>query len=229
MSLQPITWAALIPAYQAAPVICSLTNEISKYLAKDHILIVDDGSTDQTAALAQSCGVQVLHRSANGGKGRALRDGFHHVLDWHPDWIICLDADGQHDPALIPKFQHLAATGEFDLIIGNRLGDLRAMPRIRRFSNRVSSILLSYRTSVELHDVQCGFRALRADMLNRLTLESDRFDIEAEMILKVWRRGGRIGWIPIPTIYRGEPSFMRKFPETLRFLKLFMRSFYESK
>ncbi len=223
MSAQVHRWAAVIPAYNAEQTIRSVTVESSKHIPKDRILVVDDGSNDQTALLAKSVGVEVLQRPVNGGKGCALRDGFDHVLAWNPDWILCLDADGQHDPAFIPLFQDMIHQGGYDLIVGNRPRDHRAMPLLRRFSNRTSSLLLSWRTGQTLEDVQCGYRAIRADFLRRLNLRCEKYDIEAEMILQVWRHRGRIGWIPISTIYRGQSSFIRKFPETLRFLKVLFR------
>ncbi len=169
----------------------------------------------------------VLERDINGGKGRALRDGFDYVKRWHPDWIICLDADGQHDPAQIPAFQGKASSGRFDLIIGDRTRDLSKMPRLRRFSNRCSTFLLGLRTGWKLYDVQCGYRALNAAVLDRLHLRSERYDIEAEMILRARQLGLRIGWVPIPALYRDETSHLKKIPETLRFIKLLFSNLYE--
>gem|GEM_PF-5568125 len=74
--------------------------------------------------------------------------------------------------------------------------------------------------------MQCGYRALRSAALRDVTLTARRYDIEAEMILKAWKAGWRVGWVPVPTVYRGEPSFLRKFPETMRFVGLMVRSFY---
>ncbi len=224
--MNALSWAAVIPAYNAAQTIAKTISQVADHIAKDRILVVDDGSTDATLTVVRGTGAAILQRAINGGKGLALREGFHHALEWHTDWIITLDADGQHDPAAIPQFQRIALNDEFDLLIGNRMGDLCNMPPARQFSNRVSSTLLSWRTGRRLPDVQCGFRAIKTDLLPRLRLEAKRYDIEVEMILQAWRLGGRIGWVGIPTIYRGEISFLRKFPETMRFLRLLMRSFY---
>jgi len=224
MQPEVLSWAAVIPAYNASQTILSVLTGIARYIPRQRILLVDDGSTDETADLGRDFGAGVRRRLSNGGKGRALREGFKCVLSWSPDWIFCLDADGQHDPAMIPRFQEAIDQTDADLIIGNRSGDHMGMPLSRQFSNRVSSALLSLRTGMKLPDVQCGFRAIRAEALRRMHLQAENYDIEVEMILQAWKLGCKIAWIPIPTLYYGEPSFMRKLPETFRFIRLLARS-----
>ncbi len=225
--MSELSWAVVIPAYNAADAIGAVIEGIEKHIPQERILIVDDGSTDKTADIVVSRGVQLLQRNENGGKGLALQDGFSEVLHWDVDWIICLDADGQHDPVKIPDFQQAANRNNFDLIIGNRRGDFSTMPMARRFSNSFSSALISLRTGQKMPDVQCGYRAIKTAFLRRLKIQSKSYDIEVEMIFKTRRLNGRIGWVAIPTIYRGERSFLRKFPETIRFLKALLRSLYE--
>jgi glycosyltransferase involved in cell wall biosynthesis len=225
--MQEFSWVALIPAYNAARTIQAVITGVAKFISPEAILVVDDGSVDDTAQIVGQTGAGLYHRSVNGGKGTALREGFTRILERNPDWVLCLDADGQHDPSVIPRFQEAAASECFDLIIGNRLNNSTGMPLTRRFSNRTSSGLLSLRMGIKLPDVQCGYRAIRAEMLKNLHLKAQRYEIEIELVLKTAQQGGRIGWVPVPTIYRGEPSFIRKFPETIRFLRLFIRSYYE--
>ena len=226
-TMNSLTWAAVIPAYNAAGTIPGVVEGVKAHLSLDRILIVDDGSTDGTADAVRKSGAQLLHKEVNCGKGRALRDGFRHVLVHNPDWILCLDADGQHDPAAIPAFQQAAGYGQFDMIVGNRRRDQEGMPLNRRFSNFMSSGLLSLRTGMKLPDVQCGYRAIKADVLRQMNLQAQKYEIEAEMIIEAWRQGCTIGWVEIPTLYSGEPSFIRKTPETIRFIKLIIRTFYE--
>jgi glycosyltransferase involved in cell wall biosynthesis len=217
-------WSVVIPAYNADASLERLIARIGAFIPPGNVLVVDDGSQDRTAEVAEDAGAKLLKRIQNGGKGRALRDGFGQLAGSDADWVLCIDADGQHDPEVIPAFQQAAETGHYDLIIGNRLQDLTGMPLTRRFSNRFSSLLVSLRTGEKLPDVQCGYRAIKADLLERLNLQSEAYDIEVEMILKAWRLGGRIGWVRVPTIYRGERSFLKKFPETIRFIKAFVKS-----
>jgi glycosyltransferase involved in cell wall biosynthesis len=222
-------WAAVIPAYNAAASIGGVIRGVAEYISPDRILVVDDGSQDDTTAVVLREEGCVLHRrNSNGGKGSALRDAFRIIREWNPIWILCLDADGQHNPAEIPAFFACAEAGDYDLIIGNRRGNLRTMPLSRRFSNIVSSRLLSLRTGRRLPDVQCGFRAIRAEALWNLQLQAERYDIEAEMILQACRKGWKIGWVPISAVYQGERSFIRKLPETLRFLRILFRPIHES-
>ena len=221
------TWAAIIPAYNAAEKIANVISGVSTRIPLSRILVVDDGSTDETAKAVRNSGADLLRKAVNGGKGQALRDGFKQALKWLPDWIICLDADGQHDPEAIPLFQEAAKRNGLDLIVGNRRENLKRMPLPRRFSNLSSSGLLSLRTGMKLPDVQCGYRAIRAEVLQRMDLRAQSYEIEAEMILAAWRLNCKIGWVQIPTIYRGEPSYIRKISETFRFLRVLSRSFYE--
>ncbi|MBU1651644.1 glycosyltransferase family 2 protein, partial [bacterium] len=133
-----LTWAVVIPAFNAAANIATVIQGCSRHIPLDRILVVDDGSEDKTADIAEKAGAQIVIQAVNSGKGRALRTGFVAASAWHPDWIICLDADGQHDPENIPDFQAAASTGQYGVIIGNRLADTSSMPPMRRFSNSFS-------------------------------------------------------------------------------------------
>lgn len=225
MNLQ--NWTAVIPAYNAGANLLNVIQGVNAYISLDRIWVVNDGSTDNTAEIMSQSGVNLLTERSNCGKGKALRDGFHCVLAQNPEWIICIDGDGQHDPAAIPHFQKAAEEGIFDLIVGNRRHNLAGMPLNRRISNNLSSALVSMRTGLKLPDVQCGFRTIRADALRMMNLHAQSYEIEVEIILEAWKKGLTIGWVDIPTIYGDETSFLRKIPETIRFLKLMARSFYE--
>ncbi len=220
-------WGAIIPAYNAAATLPTVLAGVKRHISPDDILVIDDGSGDDTAKVAELSGVQVLHRDTNGGKGRALREGYSWAATAPLDWLICLDADGQHDPRIIPDFQQKASLGKFDLIIGDRTGELTGMPLSRRFSNFTSSALLSWRLGQKLPDVQCGYRAIKMEALKNLKFQALSYDIEVEMIWQAFRLGLGIGWVPIPTVYQQEISHLRKFPETLRFIRFFARTFYE--
>src|SRR5262245_22815749 len=120
---------ALIPAYQEGPRIGPVVERTQVHL---RVVVVDDGSTDDTAERAESAGALVLRQVLNAGKGAALRRGFGHALEHDADAVVTLDADGQHDPAEIPRFLTAYEDGHPELIIGRR--NFRTMPPLRRLS-----------------------------------------------------------------------------------------------
>ncbi len=217
-----VVWL-LIPAYNVAPMFGQLIDGALKYLPADRILVVDDGSTDQTGEIAHERGVMVISHESNQGKGAALRSGFDHLCRQNADWIITMDGDLQHAPALIPAFIEAAAGGEYDVVIGCRQWDTGGMPWDRRFSNRSTSLILSLVTGLRIRDSQCGFRLIRRKLLDGLKLRGRRFEFETECLLRLARRGARLGWVGIPTMYDGAPSSINRFTDTIRFVKVVLR------
>jgi glycosyltransferase involved in cell wall biosynthesis len=136
------TIVALIPGYQEGPRIAAVVEAAARHLP---VIVVDDGSTDDTAAQAEAAGATVLIQRPNAGKGAALRAGFRHLLDRGIAAVVTLDADGQHDPAEIPTFLAAYEATGAELIIGRR--DFAAMPPVRRLSNTLGG-WVSLRQSV---------------------------------------------------------------------------------
>jgi glycosyltransferase involved in cell wall biosynthesis len=130
---------ALIPAYNEA---CRIANVVRGVIAHLPVLVVDDGSVDDTAALAQAAGARVLRQISNQGKGAALQAGLRQALAHGYDAVLTIDADGQHDPAEIPNFLYVYKPNYTDLIIGVR--DFRQMPWPRRFSNSMGRWIFSW-------------------------------------------------------------------------------------
>ena len=208
----------LIPAYQAGQAIGSLIREIRALGLR--VAVVDDASTDGTAAQAQAAGAQVIRRPVNGGKGAALREGFSVICRSGVDWIVTMDADGQHLASEIPLLLQEAVRGRSDIVIGNRMEDPRRMPLDRRLTNRFMSWLISRLAGQRVPDTQCGFRAISRRVLESVTLVSEHFEIESELVLRGARAGFRISSVPISSVYQQQMSFIRPFQDTLRFLKL---------
>ena len=151
---------ALIPGYEEGPRIGGVVKAALRHLP---VLVVDDGSTDDTAAVAEAAGARVLRQVPNAGKGAALRAGFRLALDEGYDAVVTLDADGQHDPDEIPRFvSAFAAPGASgprpELIIGRR--DFARMPPIRRLSNTVGTAAFSWAVGQHVPDNQSGYRLL---------------------------------------------------------------------
>jgi glycosyltransferase involved in cell wall biosynthesis len=196
---------ALIPGYQAGPRIAAVVAAARQHLP---VVVVDDGSTDDTAIQAEAAGATVIRQVPNQGKGVALREGFRHALAQGVDAVVTLDADGQHDPAEIPRFLAAFEAARPELIVGRR--DFRRMPPVRRVSNTIGGLILSAAVGRAIPDNQSGFRLVGPRLMAAL-LESDEdgFAFEVEMIARCIALDLPMAWVPIRTIYAGEPSHIR--------------------
>jgi len=220
-------FAAIVPAYNAAPFIEPVLASISRHIPARNIVVVDDGSIDGTAEAARRCGARVVRHEANRGKGAAVRTAQHIVASLSDiDAFIMLDADGQHDPAEIPRFAEEFAKGNADLIVGDRLAAVGAMPAIRVFTNRLTSAVVSLRAGQRIPDSQNGYRLIRASLFARLELVTSRYEIDSEIVIKACRSGGRVASIPVRTIYGSEKSAIHPLRDTFRFIALVTRSLF---
>jgi len=208
----------VMPAFQAQATIHPLIEAIRSQGLP--VIVVDDASTDHTAAEAKRAGAFVIVLAANGGKGVALRKGFAHALQEGFDWVLTMDADGQHLASEIPLFLQAALRGNSDLIIGNRMWSPRGMPFERRMTNWLMSCALSRFAGQQVPDTQCGFRLISRRLLEQLELFSDRFEVDSELVVKSAWVGCRITSIPISSIYRRNLSFIRPLRDTFRFFRL---------
>ena len=208
---------ALIPGYNEGPRIAAVVRAALEHLP---VIVVDDGSADDTAGRAREAGASVIEQRPNQGKGVALRTGFARVLAAGYDAALTLDADGQHDPAEIPRFlEAFAAEPPPDLVIGRR--NFRSMPPIRRLSNELGGRAFSWAVGQPIPDNQSGYRLVGRRIMEA-TLASDEggFEFEVEMITTCIRLGGTIAWVPIRTIYAGEPSHIRPLAHLRSFLRI---------
>ena len=207
---------ALIPGYQEGPRIGPVVEATRAFLP---VVVVDDGSTDDTAAQAGAAGATVLVQRPNAGKGAALRRGFRYALEQGCEAIVTLDADGQHDPAELPAFLTAFEASRPELIIGRR--DFGEMPPVRRLSNSLGGWVFSAAVGRNVPDNQCGYRLIGRRLMMAL-LDSDEhgFGFEVEMIARCIALGLPIGWVPIRTIYAGEPSHIRPWAHFTSFLRV---------
>jgi glycosyltransferase involved in cell wall biosynthesis len=141
------------------------------------VVLIDDGSCDGTAEIAQSAGAICLRSETNSGKASALRMGIDYALGREFTHVLFFDGDGQHDSKDIPSLIRAAETGA-DLVIGTRSFDPDRMPRARFYSNTVGSKLASWLVGQEIKDSQCGFRLARLDALRRLKLRGRKYELE---------------------------------------------------
>lgn len=207
---------ALIPAYDEGPRIGAVVEAASRHLP---VVVIDDGSHDDTADRARAAGATVLAQIPNAGKGAALRAGFRYALEAGAPAVLTLDADGQHDPAEIPAFLERFAARRAELIIGRR--DLRSMPPVRRLSNTLGGLALTAALGRSVPDNQSGYRLIGRTLMRRL-LDSDEqgFEFEVEMIARCISLGLPLDSVPIRTIYAGEPSHIRPWRHFTQFIRV---------
>jgi glycosyltransferase involved in cell wall biosynthesis len=189
----------------------------------DHVLVVDDGSSDATAAEARTAGAEVIVHPQNRGKGEAIRTGLRYWQDREVTWVLILDADAQHRPEEISRFLTAVSSSDAKLFIGSRMNDVSRMPLVRRIVNRYMSKKISRVCGQDISDTQCGFRMLHRQLIPEMLVGANRFDYETEMLIIASRKGFRIESVPITTVYSDEVSSIHPIRDTVRFFKLMRR------
>ena len=207
----------VIPCFNEAMHISRVVGEVQKHLS--NVIVVDDGSTDTTAAAAKSVGAKVLQLPQNSGKGAALRHGWQYAHHLGFKWILMLDGDGQHAADEIPTFLDCVKKTGAALVVGNRMKTPNAMPFVRRCVNRWMSRWLSRLVGAELPDSQCGFRLVHLETLLSLPLTANRFEIESAMLVAFYAAGGIVAFVPIRTIYEFSVSKINPLTDTIRWLR----------
>lgn len=225
MSQTPLKTCILIPAYQEEPRIAAVVREVREFCPEAGIVVIDDGSADRTAQVAAEAGATVLSHVRNQGKGAALQTGFDHASDQGYDLAITLDADGQHAPSDIPAFLQAYDRTHSPVFVGNRMGNLAAMPWLRRVVNRFMSALLSRTMGQHVPDSQCGFRLYHRSAFPEGPHgpASQRFAAESEILLRLSLQGRKIGAVTIQTLYGDEKSKVNPFTDTIRFFRMLHR------
>ena len=212
----------LIPSYNVAGAIGPIIEDIRAQGLT--VYVIDDGSTDGTASVADAAGAVVIKHAKNQGKGAALRDGFNEVLKKDFTGILVMDGDGQHEAAAINDFiKKMKDTGA-DIVIGNRMLNTYSMPLVRKITNRFMSYVLSKMCGQDLADTQCGFRLIKRNVLEGIMLESSNYEIESELLLKAAKKGFKIKSIPVNTVYKGESSKINPLVDTIRFIMFLIRT-----
>ncbi len=207
---------ALIPAYNES---LRVAGVVAGALTHLPVLVVDDGSTDDTAAQAEVTGAVVLRQRPNQGKGAALKAGFQWAIDEGYQAVLTLDADSQHDPAEIPSFLRAYSTGQADLIIGAR--DFSQMPPVRRLANSLGQLTFSWALGQPVRDNTSGYRLIRRPLMEEMLASSEAgFELEVEMIVICVQRGLVLDWLPIRTIYTGEGSHINSRQHVVNFLRM---------
>jgi glycosyltransferase involved in cell wall biosynthesis len=210
-----VTACALIAAFNEEAHVAEVVTGTAPYASS--VVVVDDGSTDDTAGRARAAGAIVIRHEHNQGKGCAIRTGLAHALNENHSHVLFIDADLQHDPAEIPRLIARAEHGRGDLVIGEREFRRDEMPAARYHANVVGSAILSRFIGADIADSQSGFRLIRADLLRRLRLTGVGYEIETEMLIKLVRAGAAVERVTVQRLqYEGAKSKIRPFWDTFR-------------
>jgi glycosyltransferase involved in cell wall biosynthesis len=209
--------AAVIPCFNEAAHIGEVVAGVRRHLPT--VIVVDDGSTDGTAADAAAAGAELVRLPRNTGKGAALRAGWRHAHGRGFPWALNLDGDGQHAPDDLPRFFERAEQTHADLVVGNRLDRAETMPWVRRRVNQWMTRRLARLTGAPLADSQCGFRLLNLDLASRLPLTAEHFEIESELLVAVLAAGGRVSFVPVQVIYQPHASKIHPVVDGWRWLR----------
>jgi len=204
--------AAVIAAYNEAGAIREVVEQTLAQVEK--VIVVDDGSKDDTAKEAKAGGAEVISYPKNRGKAHAMKEGFKSCDGY--DVVVILDGDLQHDPEEIPRLLECLKDGR-DLCIGSRiLSGTRGMPLTRRFSNWVAANIISTIIRQKITDPQSGYRAIKRPKLDLLELKAERYAIEHIMILEAAKKGLKIGEMPITCKYGDAVSDIKALRDTVR-------------
>lgn len=214
------TVSVILPAYNEGEVIASVVQSLLAVAEPEwEIIVVDDGSTDDTADRAQADGVRVLRHPYNKGNGAAVKTG----LRAASGEVVCLmDADGQHDPTQIAAL--LEALDTYDLVIGARLDGGGAGGIFRRIGNAFYNRLATYLSNQKVLDLTSGFRAAWRDkMLEFLPLFPNGFSYPTTSTLAFIKAGYNVGFVPIQASKRVGKSKIRLFRDGTKFVVIALR------
>ncbi|MBN1281154.1 MAG: glycosyltransferase family 2 protein [Candidatus Thermoplasmatota archaeon] len=184
---------AVIPCYNEAASIRAVVEKAKRYV--DEVVVVNDGSKDDTSTMAQNAGASVLIHRQNRGKTAAIKTGFKYALEHDFDYVITIDGDGQHNPDEIPNVLHNVVDNGHDISIGYRVGASTEMPLYRKVGKRVLDYATSYGGGGIVTDSQCGFRAFNKRAVETLYthMDSASFSAESEQLIKANRLGLQVG------------------------------------
>jgi glycosyltransferase involved in cell wall biosynthesis len=195
----------------------------------ENVVVVDDGSQDDTHLSASKAGALVFQHTKNCGKGMALLTGFSYMLKNGFDAVITLDADNQHDPCEIPQFLKCYQEEKADIIIGSRMHEREKIPRYRYVPNQVGVACISWAAGCHIEDTQSGYRLYNRKVIQSIRTTTKGYHTETEILIKAGKKGFIIVTIPIEPIYFPHAqgtSYYRPIIDTYLICITFLRSFF---
>jgi len=191
---------AAIPCFNTEHFIADIVSRAREYV--DQVVVIDDGSYDDTAQVARAAGALVVGHEVNKGYGEAIKSCFQAAKANAAGVLVTLDGDGQHDPDSIPQILTPILEGKADLVIGSRfLANEHNMPSYRRFGISVITFLWNFGAKVKVADTQSGFRAYGGEVFRSFSLSEKGMSISIEILEKARKEGTIIKEVPIPCFY----------------------------
>lgn len=191
--------AVVVPAYNEEKTVGEVVRSLRP--AAGLVLVVDDGSTDRTAAVAAAAGGEVYRHLINRGLGAALGTGIAAAVGLDADIVVTFDADGQHKVEDIARLIEPIRLGAADVAIGCRVADRKRMPVSRRLANWIGNALTFALFGLWVKDSQSGLRAFSRRAAEELDIKTDRMEVSSEIIQEIKRHGWRLAEVPIQPVY----------------------------
>jgi glycosyltransferase involved in cell wall biosynthesis len=196
---------AVIPCLNEADFIGDITAATLKHVGK--VIVVDDGSTDATAEIAQKAGAQIISHATRKGAGAATRTGFEAAIRLGADIVVTLDGDGQHNPAEIPLLLRPILDDKADLVIGSRFIEHETnIPFYRKFGIDIITWMYNLGSKIKVTDAQSGFRAHSRKLLESIAITHDDFSFSIEVLVKARKKGFHFKEVPISCLYHDQGS-----------------------
>ena len=171
----------------------------------DQVIVIDDGSTDKTALVAEKAGATVIRHDSNQGKGAAVSTAFEYARDSGCSALVLLDGDGQHEPVYIPYLVKPVLDGVADIVVGSRYLEIESsVPRYRIWGHRVLTFLTNFGSRVKLTDSQSGFRAFSPKAIEALSFAEEGLSVESEMQFLASEANLRVAEIPVTISYHSK-------------------------
>ena len=197
---------AAIPCLNEEQFIKDIVTRSRRYV--DRVIVIDDGSTDNTSKTAQAAGAEVIRHKTSQGAGAATRSAFEAARAYGADVLITLDGDGQHNPEEIPQVLAPILRGEADMVIGSRFlqSNLNQAPKYRKFGIDVITWLYNFSSKVKVSDSQSCFRAYSRRLLRAINITENGFGFSVEVLIQAKGKGFVIREVPVSCIYHSQGS-----------------------